>query len=62
MLYIKRKPGQRIFVNESLVITVDSIRGGTVKLGFDGPRSMRVMREELARLRGECPTIGEEGK
>jgi carbon storage regulator len=47
MLYLSRKIGESIVVNNSIEITVIEIRGKTVKLGFDFPPDATVLRKEL---------------
>ncbi len=47
MLIILREPGQGVLVNGELEITVLSIAGGRVKLGFDGPEKYSLERKEL---------------
>lgn len=49
-LSLSRRPGEKILVDDNLVITVKSIRGNRVNLVFDGPRSIQVRREEIGRL------------
>jgi carbon storage regulator len=47
MLRIKRRTGERIIVGDNVVIEVLEVRGGTVRLGIDAPRSVPVYREEI---------------
>jgi len=47
MLYLSRKIGESIVVNNSIEITVIEVRGKTVKLGFDFPPDATVLRKEL---------------
>ena len=47
MLRIKRRTGERIIVGDEVVIEVLEVRGGTVRLGIDAPRSVQVYREEI---------------
>lgn len=49
MLVLTRRPEQRIVIGEDIVITVLEIRGETVRLGIDAPRSVQVHREEVHR-------------
>ncbi len=49
MLSLGRTVGQRIFIGDDIKITVLSIRGSKVRLGFDLPRSITVLREEVAK-------------
>ena len=47
MLYLSRKIGESIVVNNSIEITVIEVRGKTVKLGFEFPPDSTVLRKEL---------------
>jgi carbon storage regulator len=47
MLRIARRAGERIVIGEDVIIEVTEIRGGTVRIGIDAPRSLPVYREEL---------------
>ena len=53
MLILRRKIGERIVIDGRIEVTVLHIRGGKVRLGFDAPREVRVLREEI--LRGASP-------
>jgi carbon storage regulator len=47
MLYLSRKVGDSIVINDQITITVTEVRGKTVKLGFDSPEGTRILRQEL---------------
>lgn len=47
MLRITRRAGERIRVGDNVIVEVVEVRGGTVRLGIDAPRSVPVYREEL---------------
>jgi carbon storage regulator len=47
MLRITRRAGERIMLGNDVVVEVVEVRGGTVRLGIDAPRSLPVYREEL---------------
>lgn len=47
MLRITRRAGERIRLGDDVIIEVIEVRGGTVRLGIDAPRSVAVYREEL---------------
>lgn len=47
MLRITRRAGERVIVGGEVVIEVIEIRGGTVRLGIDAPRSVSIYREEI---------------
>ncbi|MCA9090394.1 MAG: carbon storage regulator [Planctomycetaceae bacterium] len=48
MLVLSRKPGEAIFVGDSISIRVSEIRGNRVKLCIDAPPDVRVLRSEVA--------------
>ncbi len=67
MLVLSRRVGERVFVGEAqdggtfvveasgpIIISVVGIGRGKVKLGFEAPRGLPVVREEL--LESELPT------
>lgn len=47
MLYLTRKVGESVMVNENIEVTVVAVRGKTVKLGFVFPSEVSVMRREI---------------
>jgi carbon storage regulator len=47
MLRISRRAGERIMLGDNTVIEVLEVRGQTVRLGIDAPRSIPVYREEI---------------
>jgi carbon storage regulator len=47
MLRITRRAGERIMLGDDVVVEVMEIRGQTVRLGIDAPRSVPVYREEI---------------
>ena len=47
MLYLTRKIGESIIINNSIELTVVEVRGKTVKLGFLFPREASILRKEL---------------
>ena len=47
MLVLSRKPGQSIFINGDIRITVVSIRGNQVRIGIEAPASVSIFRDEL---------------
>jgi carbon storage regulator len=60
MLFLTRKPGQSIRVNDDIEIKVLEVHGKTVKLGFSFPKNVRVFREEIyERLLQENKTTSE---
>ncbi len=49
MLYLTRKVGEAVIVNEEIEIRVIEVRGRSVKLGFRFPPTATVLREEIHR-------------
>jgi carbon storage regulator len=47
MLYLTRKVGESVVVNDNIEITVVEVRGRTIKLGFTFPADVTVLRREL---------------
>jgi carbon storage regulator len=47
MLVLNRKVGERIVIEDNIVITVVAVNGQQVRLGIEAPRSVSVWREEL---------------
>lgn len=52
MLILSRRDGESITIadtktNEKIVITVVGTRKGKVRIGIDGPKEMKIMRNEL---------------
>lgn len=49
MLILTRKIGEGVVLNENITIRVVEISKGVVKLGFDAPKDMLILREELEK-------------
>ena len=47
MLRISRRAGERIMLGDDVIVEVIEVKGGTVRLGIDAPRSLPVYREEI---------------
>ena len=47
MLVLSRKQNQEIHIGDQVKITVLKVKGNTVRLGIEAPRSVRVVRGEL---------------
>jgi len=47
MLYLTRKPGESILINNNVKLTVVGIKGKSVRLGFLFSPDVRVLREEI---------------
>ena len=47
MLVLSRRIGERVLIGRNVEIVVAEVRGDRVKLGFECPPEVRVLREEL---------------
>jgi carbon storage regulator len=47
MLRITRRAGERIVLGDDVIVEVIEVKGGTVRLGIDAPRSLPIYREEI---------------
>jgi len=47
MLYLTRKLGQSVVINDTIEVQVVDIRGKSIKLGFSFPSDVSVLRREL---------------
>ncbi len=47
MLYLMRKTDESIVINGNITITIVEVRGKTVKLGFEFPKGVTVLRKEV---------------
>ena len=48
MLVLTRKLMERLYIGEDICVTVVRLEGGQVRLGIEAPRSIPVVRAELA--------------
>ena len=47
MLYLTRRAGEAVIINNSIEVRVVELRGRSVKLGFTFPAGSSVLREEV---------------
>jgi carbon storage regulator len=47
MLFLTRKVGESIVINDDIEVTVVEVRGKSIKLGFTFPPEATVLRREL---------------
>lgn len=47
MLVLSRKAGQRIWIGDSICITIVDVGRDKVRLGIDAPKEVTVHREEI---------------
>lgn len=63
VLYLTRKIGEAIVINDKISVTVVEIRGKSVKLGFTFPPHVTVLRQELYdRIQAENRAAAESGE
>src|SRR3972149_2064212 len=62
MLVLTRKPGERIFIGDDIIVTLISIRrdeeyGDRIRIGLDAPSEVPIRREEVPdeRIRSPAP-------
>jgi carbon storage regulator len=48
MLVLSRKPGEKVVIGYNITVTVVSVLGNKVRLAFDAPDQVRILRGELA--------------
>jgi carbon storage regulator len=54
MLYLTRKIGESVIINNDIEVTVVEVRGRSIKLGFTFPPEASVLRKELhERIKAE---------
>lgn len=53
MLVLTRRAGQRIVIDDNIVVSVVSLKNGQVRLGIEAPPQVHIVREEL---QGTPPT------
>lgn len=47
MLYLTRKVGESVLINDDIEVTIVEVRGRSIKLGFTFPAGVTVLRREL---------------
>lgn len=47
MLVLTRKLGESIVINGNIVVTVHQLKGNTVRLAFEAPKDVPIVRSEL---------------
>ncbi|HZU36925.1 MAG TPA: carbon storage regulator [Gemmataceae bacterium] len=47
MLVLTRKAGERLVIDQDIVVTVIHVEDGRVRLGIEAPSHVRVLRDEL---------------
>jgi carbon storage regulator len=53
MLVLSRKVGERLVINDNIVVTVVKVRGDRVQIGIQAPPEVPIQREEITeQVRG----------
>ncbi len=47
MLYLTRKSGESVIINDTIEVTILEVKGRTVRLGFQFPPEANILRKEL---------------
>lgn len=62
MLYLTRKIGESVMINDTIEVTVVEVRGKSIKLGFTFPQDVSVLRREIYdRVQAENRAAAEAG-
>jgi carbon storage regulator len=48
MLVLSRKPGEKVVIDGGIKVTVVEVKGNRVRLAFEAPDQVRILRAELA--------------
>jgi carbon storage regulator len=48
MLVLGRRPGEKVVIGNGITVTVVEVRGDRVRLAFEAPDQVRILRAELA--------------
>lgn len=59
MLVLSRKFGEKILIGDNVSVTIVRIGPNTVRIGIEAPRSMNIVRGELADERSSFPSAAE---
>jgi len=49
MLVLSRKPGETIQISDNIEIRILEVKGDTVRLGIEAPKSVEILRGELVQ-------------
>lgn len=49
MLVVSRKQGESIIIGENIELKILEIGEGSIKIGIEAPKSVRVLRKELIK-------------
>ena len=57
MLVLTRKPGEKVLIGDGIGVTVAEVKGNKVRLAFEAPDDVRILRAELASQPKQRPPI-----
>jgi carbon storage regulator len=57
MLVLTRKPGEKVLIGDGIGVTVAEVKGNKVRLAFEAPDDVRILRAELASRPEQRPPI-----
>lgn len=58
MLVLSRKEGEKLVIDDNIVITINRISGHRVSIGIEAPPDVRISRSEIPRRRLEDTAVG----
>ncbi len=47
MLILTRRVGEKLIINEEIVVSVLAVKGAQVRIGIEAPKNVEVHREEI---------------
>ncbi|MEI7669017.1 MAG: carbon storage regulator CsrA [Pseudomonadota bacterium] len=47
MLYLTRKIGESVVINNNIELTIVEVKGRAVKIGFNFPKDVTILRKEI---------------
>ena len=47
MLILTRKVGERLVIDDDVIVTILGVKGNQVRVGIEAPREVQVHREEI---------------
>ena len=48
MLVLTRREGERVLIGDNIIIEINEISKGQVRIAFDAPEDIKILREEIA--------------
>jgi carbon storage regulator len=56
MLVLTRKAGERIVIDDSIVVEVLEVQGNRVRIGIQAPQGVTILRQELLQGKNNSST------